>query len=116
MSSEEAEDVEPLPRNRRKSDHRRGVIGAAVKATESPAGVSMARLAMIASPILFSIVIGLTGAMYADLKTSQDRDRADRREFSDKLQQVLINQAVGLTEREDQKRRITKNEEGMTRL
>jgi hypothetical protein len=116
MSNEEADDVDLAPRNRRKHDQRKGVMGAAVRATEKPEAVSVARLAMIVSPILLSIILGLVGAMYADFKDQQKDTAAQLKEFGDGLQQVLINQAVGIAERDDQKRRLTKIEEGMTRL
>jgi hypothetical protein len=73
MSEEEAEDVDLAPRNLRKHENRKGVIGAAVKVSETQEAVSVARIAMIASPILFTIIIGPVGAMYADFDGSQIR-------------------------------------------
>jgi len=115
-SEEEAEDVKREPRHRRRNDHRRvhdhrtgGVTAAAIKASEAPVTVVLARLSMIATPFLFAAIAWFASEAYSDMK-------AEMKEQGEGLQQVLINQAVGIAERDDQKRRLTKIEEGMTRL
>jgi len=116
MSNEEAEDVEIEPRHRRRNDHRRqrdhrkgSMTAAAIKASEAPVTVVLARLSMIATPFLFAALSWFVVDAYSDMKVSM-------KEYGDGLQQVLINQAVGIAERDDQKRRLGKIEEGMTRL
>jgi hypothetical protein len=109
MSDEEAAVAEPEPRYRRKSDHRKGVAGAAVKASESPWTIVSARLSMVALMPVLGILAWFITSMVDDV-------RSQMKEQGDALSQILINQAVGITEREDQKRRLTKIEDGMTRL
>jgi hypothetical protein len=99
----------PAPRHRRKSDRHTGMVGKAVRVSESPVTVALSRLSNLAwMPVLGILAWFATGMV--------DDFRGEIKELADANQQILINQAVGISERDDQKRRLTKIEEGMTRL
>jgi hypothetical protein len=116
MSDEEAEDVEIDPRHRRRHDHRRahdhrkgGMTAAAIKASESPVTVVLARLSMIAIMPVLGILAWFVMGLVDDV-------RGGMKDQGAALQQVLVNQARDLAEGESQKQDIAELKESVKQL
>lgn len=116
MSDEEAEDVETAPRHRRRHDHRRehdhrkgGVTAAAIKASEAPVTVVLARLSMIAIMPVLGILAWFVMGLVDDV-------RGGMKEQGAALQQVLVNQARDIAEGEGQKRDIAELKDSVKQL